>query len=320
MGAHELTELLARETLSRLQAIAPSTNDGPRAPGAAQVFATAGMTPVGLTSRWIAASRAVESDRADALFHDPLARSLAGDEGFAVRQAMRGGIAGNDDRDPHLSIRTRFFDDALLDAVRTGGARQVLMLAAGMDSRAFRLDWPDGVVLFEVDRPEIFDYKEPIVKRLGVQPRCDRRVVGADLAGDWTPSLRAARFDTSAKTAVLIEGLLMYLDEQEARGLLEALRSLVPAQSWMGMDVVNSEMLTSPYSAGLMRMLSSLGCPWKFGVSSAADFLGEYGWSATLTSPGEPEANYGIWPFPPIPQQVANLPRTWLVRAERRET
>lgn len=314
MGARELTHAIARETLDRLNALAVPTRT---ASATMHAFANAGMTPVGLTSRWIAASRAVESERVDALFRDPLAHALAGEDGFAVRRSMGRSMSTGDDRDPHLAIRTRFFDDGLLDAVRTRGARQVLMLAAGMDSRAFRLDWPPGTMLFEVDRAEIFDYKEPILERLGGQPRCDRRVVRADLAAGWTPSLITAGFDSTATTAVLIEGLVMYLDEADVRRLFETLRPLVPTGSWLGMDIINTEMLTSPYTAGLIKMLESLGCPWKFGTPSAADFLGQYGWSAALTAPGDPEANYGIWPFPPMPQHLPNLPRTWFVRAER---
>jgi nitronate monooxygenase len=313
MSAFELTNLIARETLAVVDRLAPTA----AAPATANTFANAGMTPVGLTARWMAASRAVESDQPDPLFRDPLARALAGDDGFATRRMMGGPMARADGRDPHLSIRARFFDDALLDAVRARGARQVLMLAAGMDSRAFRLDWPPGTTLFEVDRPEIFEYKEPILARLGARARCDRRVIHADLAAGWTPSLLAAGFDPTATTAVLIEGLVMYLDEPDVRRLFDTLRPLVLAGSWLGMDIINTEMLTSPYSAGLIKMLESLGCPWKFGMASPTDFLDEYGWSATLTSPGEPEANYGIWPFPPMPQHLPNLPRTWFVRAER---
>ena len=316
MGARELTELLARETFARLNAMTPAVS-GTGAGDGARVAADAGMTAVGLTSRWIAASRAVESGRTDALFHDPLARALAGDAGFAVRQTMGRAMSTGEDRDPHLAIRTRFFDDALLDAVRTRRARQVLMLAAGMDSRAFRLDWPDDTLLFEVDRAEIFDYKEPILDRLGAQPRCDRRVVRADLAGEWMPALHAAGFDSTARTAVLIEGLVMYLDESDVRRLFATLQDVVPAGSWLGMDVINDAMLTSSYTAGLIKMLESLGCPWKFGTPSAVEFLGQYGWSATLTSPGDPEANYGIWPFPPMPPHLPDLPRSSFVRAER---
>jgi methyltransferase (TIGR00027 family) len=98
------------------------------------------MSPVGLTSRWVAANRALETEAPDPLFEDPYARALAGEEGFAllaasqgVRPATPAGCA-----DPYLSIRTRFFDDGLIRAVNGGGRRQVVLLAAGMDARAFR--------------------------------------------------------------------------------------------------------------------------------------------------------------------------------------
>src|SRR5215472_15255157 len=111
------------------------------------------MTPVGLTSRWVAASRALETESSWHLFADPYARSLAGEEGFALlarSQATKPGPP-SEGPDPYLSIRTRFFDDALLGAVGDLPAAQVVLLAAGMDARAFRLSWPVGVALYEVD-------------------------------------------------------------------------------------------------------------------------------------------------------------------------
>jgi methyltransferase (TIGR00027 family) len=316
MPASELTRTLATETLARFSTLAQATSGVRPRYSRADVERT-GMTPVGLTARWIAASRAIESERADAIFHDPFARDLAGSEGFAFRQAMSGGMSTPDNRDPHLAIRTRFFDDALLQWAMAHESPQIVMLAAGMDSRAFRLDWPEGTVLFEVDRPEIFDYKEPILERIGAQPTCDRRVVRADLAGDWTQALVNAGFDATRVTAVSAEGLVMYLEEAEAIRLFETIERLVRPGSWLGLDFVNKEMLTSPYTAGLVQLLEKLGCPWHFGIANAESFFAQYGWKATLTLPGDPEASYGIWPFPPVPRQFPNVPRSYFARAER---
>jgi nitronate monooxygenase len=317
-GAAELTRTLAEEALAHLAALAPP---GPSQPGtSAAIWRTqierSGMTPVGMTARWIAASRAVETERDDAIFRDPLARDLAGEEGFAMRRAISGMVTTVDDRDPQLAIRTRFFDDAL-DAWAGEGATQVLMLAAGMNSRAFRLEWPDGTVLYEVDRADVFDRKEKILERLGVRPRCERRVVGADVAGDWVSALLKAGFDPGRATTVLAEGLVMYLEEAAAQRLFETLRGLVPAGSRLGMDIVNRDMLTSAYTATFIKTLEEAGCPWKFGVASPEAFLQQHGWSGTLTQPGDAEANYGIWPFPPIPSAIPDMPRTFFVRAVR---
>lgn len=275
------------------------------------------MTPVGMTARWIAASRAIETEREDALFRDPLARALAGDEGFAMRRAMSGPMSSDDNRDPHLSIRTRFFDDALTMWAADHLSPQILILAAGMDSRAYRLEWPIGTTLFEVDRPEIFDYKAPIIERLGVAPRCARHAVRADLAGDWMPALIEAGFDPKRETAVLAEGLVMYLDEAAALRLFDTLRTLLADGSWLGMDIINKEMLTSPYTTGLIQLLDRMGCPWHFGIAEPESFFTEQGWKARLTLPGDPDASYGIWPFPMIPRNFPNVPRSFFVTAEK---
>jgi nitronate monooxygenase len=316
LPAAEVITTLATETLVRLADLTAGALPED-APGFSRARARlAGMTPVGMTARWIAASRAIESERSDALFHDPLARDLAGDEGFAFRRAMGGMMAGSD-RDPHLAIRTRFFDDALVEWAAAHEAPQILILAAGMDSRAFRLDWPAHTVLFEVDRAEIFDYKEPIIERREAVPACDRRIVRADLADEWTPALLQAGFDSSRPTAVLIEGLVMYLDEASAVRLFDALRTLVPTGSSLAMDIINREMLTSPYTAALIRLLEKMGCPWKFAIGEPGAFFEQHGWKATLSSPGDPEANYGVWPFPPVPPNFTNMPRSYFVRATK---
>ena len=150
--------------------------------------------------------------------------------------------------DPYLTIRTRLFDDALLDAVRTGSIDQVVILAAGMDARAFRLEWPAGVRLFEVDRNDVFTHKEAILARMQARPSCDRRVVEQDLSQSWVSALVHAGFDPRRKTAFLAEGLLHYLDEPAATSLFEVLRGTAAPGSWLGLDTMNPEVLASPFN------------------------------------------------------------------------
>ncbi|HEY7449175.1 MAG TPA: SAM-dependent methyltransferase [Vicinamibacterales bacterium] len=277
------------------------------------------LTPVGSTARWIAAGRAIETEWTSPLFSDPFARDLAGDEGFAMLLAMRGPdrIGDTTTPDPYFSIRTRFFDDGLIAAVRDGAIRQVLILAAGMDSRAFRLEWPPGVVLYEIDRDDVFAYKEPIVQRLNGQPRCDRRIVRADLTGSWTSTLAEAGFDPSRPSAILVEGLLYYLDEASATRLLSSIDALAAPGSWMGMDMVNTDVLRSPYMSVYVQKLREFGCPWMFGVSDPESLLAEHGWHGTIVLPGEPDANYGRWAYPVVPRTVPGMPRIYLGRATR---
>src|SRR4051794_19383775 len=219
-----------------------------------------GMSPVGLTAQWVAASRALETESANPLYTDPFARELAGLVGFAMNAAASAATGADATRpSPHLTIRTKFLDDGILAAVTEngGGLTQVVVLAAGMDARAFRLAWPPGSTLFEIDRDDIFDRKEAILARLDAKPACDRRIVRADLAQPWPQKLTDAGFDPRKPAAFLAEGLLMYLDEPAVLRLLDAVRTVAAPGSWMGLDLVNTDMLTSPYTAGLIKGLAN---------------------------------------------------------------
>ena len=276
------------------------------------------MTGVGNTARWIAASRARESELAQPLFSDPYARELAGEAGFDLQRLMRTamGVPG-DGPDLYLSIRTKFLDDALHDTVRSRGLHQVVILAAGMDTRAFRIPWPSGVRVFEVDRDEIFDHKEAVLARASASPSCDRHVVRADLARPWAAALAVAGFERSKPAAFLVEGLLMYLEESNALALLTAIGGIAAPGSWIAADVVNPEVLTSPYMARYMTALREAGSPWKFGIDDPESFFRQRGWSPTVVQPGDPDASYGRWPFPTAPRAMPGLPRTFFVTAAR---
>ena len=273
------------------------------------------MTPVGATSRWIAAARALETESDEPLFVDPYARELAGDVGFSIfatTQGASGAVARA--RNPYLSIRTKFLDDAILRAVQSKGFAQVVILAAGMDTRAFRLEWPAGVTLFEVDRDDVFGWKEPILERLKAVPRCDRRVVRTDLTGDWITALKSAGFDPSRPTAFLLEGLLMYLREQDVERLLTSLSTIAARGSWLSGDVINDHVLTSAFTVGTLKVLEGLGCPWLFGMAHPESYLARFGWTATVVMPGDPVTQYGPkWIFPVVPRSVPNMPRMFFV-------
>ena len=273
------------------------------------------MTPVGATSRWIAAARALETESEEPLFVDPFARDLAGEVGFSIFASTQGvsGVAGNA-RNPYLSIRTRFLDDAVLKAVRVNGYAQVVILAAGMDTRAIRLEWPSGLTLYEVDRNDVFEWKEPILDRLKASPRCVRRVIRTDLTGDWTAALTSAGFDPSRPAAFLLEGLLMYLREQDVERLFATLSSVAARGSWFAGDVINDHVLTSAFTTGMLKALEALGCPWQFGMAHPESYLARFGWEATVVMPGDPVTQYGPrWTFPVVPRAVPNMPRMFFV-------
>src|SRR5690349_21312242 len=158
----------------------------------------AGLPGVGRTAVWVAGLRAAENARPDRLFDDPFAAGFV--EAFGTASggapATVGVPAG---ASAFLAIRTRFYDDQAR-AAPASGARQVVLLAAGLDCRAFRLDWPDGTRVFELDLPDVFAFKEPVLASAGAAARCVRSVVPVDLREPWADPLVAAGFAPDATT------------------------------------------------------------------------------------------------------------------------
>lgn len=267
--------------------------------------------PLGATARWTAAVRAGERGRADALVDDPWAELLAGEEGMAWLAA----------RTPEsvvpIVIRTRFFDDWLRSVAVEGPLRQVVLLGAGLDTRAWRLPWPDGATVFEVDRLGTLAAKTGELALAGAVAGCDRRVVDGDLASDWGVRLVAAGFDPSHPTAWLAEGILFYLPDDVVSGVLQTVTGLSAPGSRLGFDIPNRAVLASPYTRAWIEMQAAAGAPWLGTMDDPAGTLAELGWTATVVQPGEPAANHGRWALPVIPAAMADLPHSWYVTAER---
>jgi len=169
----------------------------------------------------------MESESSDALFSDPYARRLAGETGMAMVKSAAGELLRSaDPRNAYLSIRTRFIDDAVVSAARERGIGQVVMVAAGMDARAFRFDWPAELRWFEVDRAEIFEQKERLLAEMGAVARCRRAVVRADLEREWSGRLIEAGFDAARPALFVIEGLLVYLEAAAAERVMGTVAEL----------------------------------------------------------------------------------------------
>jgi methyltransferase (TIGR00027 family) len=201
-------------------------------------------TSVGTTAVMVAAARAVETEQPDALIRDPYAKLLVTSSGAGVlwEAMLDPDIAAkveaiDEDSAAHLqhmrgyqAVRTNFFDTYFADAV-AAGIRQVVILASGLDSRAYRLDWPAGTTVYEIDQPQVLAYKSTTLAENGVTPSADRREVAIDLRQDWPAALRAAGFDPAARTAWLAEGLLMYLPAEAQDRLFTQIGELSPAGS-----------------------------------------------------------------------------------------
>jgi methyltransferase (TIGR00027 family) len=220
-----------------------------------------------------------------------------------------------------IVIRTRYFDDWLRAVAVEGPLRQVVLLGAGLDTRAWRLSWPVGVVVYELDRAEVLQAKAATLagagSEAGAEPACDRRPVAADLASDWGPALRDAGFDRALPAAWLVEGVLFYLPEGVIHGVLEIVSSLAAPGSRLGFDIVNAAVLVSPYTKVWIDMQAAAGAPWIGAMDDPGAVLASLGWSAALTQPGEPAANHGRWTLPVPPASMPDLPHSWYVTAER---
>ncbi len=290
---------------------------------------------VGLTALLVAQARALESGRPDRLFDD----SLATDFVVAAGPAYSAIAARIDDRLTFqracVAIRTRFFDDCLLDAA-SAGCRQVVVLGAGLDARAFRLAWPSGLRLFELDQADVVDFKEQVLSSRAARPTCERRVVRADLREEWPAALVAAGFRANEPTAWLAEGLLMYLTEGERDRLLHGIGGLSAPGSRLALDhrgPAAAEPQAAPgrssrgagEAGGEHRQqdgespVALLGIRMHVGetdrsLTDPTEWLADHGWRATVYPAAECFVRYGR----PVPAALAaSGVRLWLATAAR---
>jgi methyltransferase (TIGR00027 family) len=270
------------------------------------------LEAVSTTAQWTAAARALESERPDRIFEDPWARTVAADTGFPLLERYAG--AGTA---PFVVVRTKFIDEAIADGVGTRGLRQVAMIAAGMDSRAARLPWPSGTVLYELDRPGLLDTKRELLPSGRFIPRCERRTVPVDLGADWLPAAEAAGLDPTLPTLWIAEGLFFFLPESVVVKVLTTLREASAPGSLLIGDFVSASALTNPMAQGFLKMLADDGSAWLFGTDEPEAFLEKTGWHArTMKQPGEEGANFGRWTFAVPPREMVSAPRSFLFIAE----
>ena len=261
------------------------------------------------TACWTAAVRARESRREDCLFHDPWAEALAGEPGASwIAQRPEDGTI-------NMALRTRYFDDFLEQISSLDKIRQIVFLAAGFDTRAFRLKWPPGVCVFEMDQPSVMDYKETVLQSLGATAVCERRIIREDLTGSWKEALVESGFDPARPSCFLLEGFLFYVSNQTATEIIDSVTLLSAPGTRLGFDVMNSEMLTSPYTKAWVEMQAQWGAPWIGTMDDPESFLSARGWVAALTQAGQPAANHGRWKLPVFPTKTPNFPHNWWVTA-----
>ena len=277
-------------------------------------------TSVGATAVMVAAARAVETEQPEPLIRDPYAKLLVTNAGAGViweamlDPGMADKVAAIDAETgaiiAHMrgyqAVRTKFFDTFFATAV-ADGIRQVVILASGLDSRAYRLDWPAGTVVYEVDQPLVLDYKATTMSENDVLPAAERRAVPIDLRQDWPTALRAAGFDPAARTAWLAEGLLMYLPAEAQDRLFTQIGELSRAGSRIAAETAASHAddRRQEMRERFQQVAEVLGLEQSIDVgeliyhdddrANVADWLNQHGWRAQGQNSGDEMRRLGRW-------------------------
>lgn len=260
-------------------------------------------TSVGSTALFVATARALEAQKPDPLVVDAYAELFCRAVGGPAADVLDGNDPDHPLKTPDFGqhfvnfqgARTKYFDEYFRRAAEAG-VRQVVILAAGLDSRAYRLDWPGGTTIFELDRPAVLDFKREVLGGHGAQPRAERREIAVDLREDWPQALRASGFDAAKPSAWIAEGLLIYLpaaaqeqlftgvDGLAARGSHVAVEDGAPLPPDAFEAAVEEERAAA--AAGDRRLFFRL--VYNEQCAPATEWFGQRGWTAV----GTPLADY----------------------------
>lgn len=276
---------------------------------------------VGATALAVAAARAAETESDDPLIKDPFARVFVDAAGQGVWTLFASATLPDEltEVDPRLqarlrgmvdlmATRTAFFDDVFLQAA-AAGVRQVVILAAGLDSRAWRLPWPDGTTVYELDQPKVLEFKSETLRQHGAQPAAHLVNIAIDLRHDWPAALRGAGFDASAPTVWSAEGLLRFLPARAQDLLFERVHELSAGGSYLAAnapsnDVLNPDRIQQQRDE-MARVREVANKVFQTDMPDLADlwyaeertdvaeWLRARGWSASVTTAAELAKRYG---------------------------
>jgi methyltransferase (TIGR00027 family) len=272
------------------------------------------VSSVGLTALGVAAARAIETHHHDGLVRDPYAEHFVRAAQPPVPMPTGPGPDGDGELDAvwqhsagYMGLRSKFFDDYFA-AATAAGVDQVVLLAAGLDARAFRLAWAPVCDLYEVDQPKVLQFKQEVLDDLGAEPACRRHPVGTDLRDDWVTALTDAGFAPERPTAWLAEGLLPYLPGAAEEALFDTVHKLSAPGSRLAVEQ------TGPHNAEAMRTHPMfLSAAEKFGVDIGSlwntdprrdpvEWLRSAGWQVTTESATDAGRRYGR----PLPEELAD--------------
>jgi methyltransferase (TIGR00027 family) len=253
---------------------------------------------VGATATAVAASRAAASRGPAPLLDDPYAEPLVRAVGIDhFVKIVDGELFAEDDpvlnrraMNEQIAVRTRFFDD-FFTAATDSGVRQAVILASGLDTRAYRLDWPAGTTVFELDQPQVIEFKTRTLAELGAEPTAQRRTVAIDLRDDWPKALLDNGFDPKQPTAWIAEGLLVYLPPEAQDRLLDAVTALSAPGSRVATEHMDMASVPADWAQRLTERAQRIGSTINLAElfymgdrNSAGDYLTAHGWHVDVRS------------------------------------
>jgi methyltransferase (TIGR00027 family) len=266
---------------------------------------------VGATATMVAAARALATKEPDPLINDPFAAPLVRAVGIDFfTRVIDGEIAPTETGETGevevqtetdtLAVRTRFFDDFFTGAT-AAGIGQVVILAAGLDARAYRLAWPPGTVVYEVDQPEVVKFKTDTMAQLGAEPTAERRTVSIDLREGWPAALRRSGFDDTKPAAWSAEGLLMYLPPEAQDRLFDHVTALSAPGTQLATEYhPDSGPTMAERGQAMNDRWANLGCDvdlsglfYEGERNNVAEYLGDRGWQVAARARRELFADYG---------------------------
>jgi len=293
---------------------------------------------VGATATGVAVGRALGSRGPDALINDPYAEPLVRAVGvdFFTRivageldptQVDDNGDFGMKRMGDMMGLRTRFFDDFFM-AAANAGIRQAVILASGLDARAYRLPWPTGTTVFEIDQSRVIEFKTATLAELGADPTAEMRAVPVDLRDDWPAALRGAGLDPAKPTAWSAEGLMPFLPPDAQDRLLDNITALSPAGSQLATENLKGASDGVEKMADRMREVTDQWREHGFDIemtdlwyggdrNDVVEYLSSHGWATAATNVPDLAATYGLSVPPPPSDDEETLTSLQYVTAKR---
>jgi methyltransferase (TIGR00027 family) len=297
-------------------------------------------TSVGATATMVAAARAVASKAEKPLISDPFAEPLVQAVGIEFFARWVNGDVTAADVDVAeeawglqrmadlMSARTRYFDAFFADAT-AAGIRQAVVLASGLDARGYRLPWPDGTTVFEIDQPLVIEFKKTTLEGLGVRPSVELRAVPIDLRHDWPTALREAGFDAAQPSAWIAEGLLAFLPPDAQDRLLDNITELSAPGSRLAAEIfANAPDVNGEHAPDLLQTASDRWRAHGFDIelsdlrydverNDVATYLDGHGWHSVSVKLNDLLATHGLPELPQTPVNAAFLENYYCTAVRR---